>query len=65
MPCESCGASLAVAAEDEHVCDWGRWLDYQVFQARGDVDGDIADFLSSPRGRFELWYAERQRRRAR
>lgn len=64
MPCESCGASVAVGAEDAHACDWDRWLDYRVFQERGDVEGDVAAFLDSPLGRFELWYAERQRRRA-
>jgi hypothetical protein len=63
MPCESCGASVKAAAEPEHVCDWNRWLDYRVFQERGDVEGDVAAFLESPRGRFELWYAERERHR--
>lgn len=62
MPCESCGASVAAAAENDHVCEWDRWLDYRVFQERGDVEGEVTAFLDSPRGRFELWYAERQRR---
>jgi len=51
---------------EEHVCNRDRLLDYQMLQLRdeiGAVGGDVAAYLGSPRGRFELWCAERDRRR--
>ena len=68
MPCEECGASLAPSARDSHVCSELRRLDYQMTQLRPDIDAfddDVTDYLDSPRGRFEAWYAERERRRPR
>ena len=65
MPCPECGASVAVTAETEHVCNPDRRLDFELFQLRAEVSGlgtEIADYLSSAQGRFELWYAERERR---
>ncbi|MBD0338792.1 MAG: hypothetical protein ICV67_05835 [Thermoleophilia bacterium] len=49
---------------DLHECARERWLDYQIFQLRAEVasfDVQLAAFLASPRGRFESYYAERQR----
>ena len=66
MPCGECGASLARGERDEHMCDRERWVTYQVFQRREEIerfDDELAAFLESPRGRFELWYAERKRTR--
>jgi hypothetical protein len=68
MPCDECGASLPVGARDEHVCEEERRLEYQLFQLRGEVadfDDRLAAYLESPAGRFELWYAGRERRRLR
>ena len=68
MPCPECGASVAVAAEAEHVCDPERRVDYELFQLRAEtaaLDAEIEDYLSSPKGRFEQWYAERDRESAR
>jgi hypothetical protein len=66
MPCPDCGASLAREESEGHECERERWLDYQMFRLRHEVEGldaDIAAYLSSARGRFEAWYAERERRR--
>jgi hypothetical protein len=64
-PCPDCGASVAADALDEHVCERERWLDYQLLQLRGELDAfelEVAEYLDSPSGRFELWCAERDRR---
>jgi len=66
MPCPECGASVALEERADHVCDEERRLDYQMFQLRDEIarfDGDLAAYLASPAGRFELWYAARERRR--
>jgi hypothetical protein len=47
------------------VCDRERLLDYQMFQLRDDIasaPSALAAYLDSPRGRFELFCAERERR---
>jgi hypothetical protein len=67
MPCPECGASVPTAEMDFHECSEDRRLDYQLFQLRGEVasfDWQLAAFLASPRGRFETYYAQRQRLRA-
>jgi hypothetical protein len=66
MPCADCGASIARAERAGHVCDAERKLDYVVFQLRGEVgafDTQLAEWLRTAVGRFECWYAERDRRR--
>ena len=66
MPCPDCGASVASAENDDHVCERERWLDYQVFQQRDEIasfDSELDGYLGSPEGRFELWYAARERTR--
>ena len=66
MPCPSCGASVATNEMGRHVCDLERWLDYQMFQLRGEIaafESELGSYLASPRGRFELWYAGRERLR--
>jgi hypothetical protein len=66
MPCEECGASLQVGVRDEHICLEQRRLTYRDFQLRTEVaafDAQFAAWLESTNGRFELWYAERERRR--
>ena len=64
MPCLECGASLAGGEPDEHVCDTQRRTDFQMFRLRGGIarfEVDLSMFLATPAGRFEAWYAERQR----
>jgi hypothetical protein len=64
MPCPDCGASVARAEAEEHVCDPERQLDYRFFQLRGEVDAfesELGAYLDTPQGRFDVWYAERRR----
>ena len=66
MPCPECGASVARAQADEHACDRERWLDYQLFLRRDEIErlgSELDTYFGSPEGRFEAWYAERERRR--
>lgn len=66
MPCPDCGASVEQAELESHVCERERWLDYHMFRLRGEVDSfeaELGAYLASARGRFELWYAARRRRR--
>lgn len=60
MPCPDCGESVSAELRDEHVCDVERWVTYQLFRLRHDVaalDDEIAAYLDTPSGRFELWDA--------
>jgi hypothetical protein len=64
MPCPECGASLSRAERDDHACDRGRWLKYQMFQLREETEcfeAELGEYLASHRGRFEVWDAERRR----
>jgi hypothetical protein len=64
MPCPDCGESVAADGRETHVCDEQRWASYQLFQLRDEVDAlerEVASYLESPRGRFELWDAARRR----
>lgn len=65
LPCPDCGASLE-RRDDAHECERERWLEFQLFQLRDEVDeleAELVDYLASPRGRFELYYAGRERAR--
>ena len=55
---------MAVATEVEHVCNPERRLDYELFQLREEISGlghQIEEYFTSAQGRFEQWYAERER----
>lgn len=65
-PCPDCGASVPAAELDDHRCARDRWLDYQMFQLRGDIatfELELAEYLQTLQGRFDMFYAERQRLR--
>jgi hypothetical protein len=64
MPCSRCGAAVERGKRDKHVCDRTRLLDFQMFQLRDDLaalDAELGAYFDSPHGRFELWFAERER----
>jgi hypothetical protein len=64
MPCPECGASLERHGGADHVCDEQRLVAYRLFQARdeiGSFDAQFAEWLTSARGRFATWSAERDR----
>lgn len=68
MPCPGCGASCERSAFGEHACDPERSLDFRVFQLRDEIaelEHGIEAYLEAPQGRFEVWYAARERRRGR
>lgn len=63
-PCPECGASVASAGTEEHVCEHERRLDYQMLQLREEIgrfEREAGAYLASAHGRFELWYAARER----
>jgi hypothetical protein len=50
---------------ETHVCEPERRLDYELFALREEVEAfeaELEGYLDTPRGRFELWIAERERR---
>jgi hypothetical protein len=60
--CPECGVSVE---NEGHECDVERRVDYQMLLARGELanlDEEVAAYLRSPRGHFELWWAARERR---
>ena len=64
LPCPDCGDSVERTNIIEHVCDDERRLDYQMFKLRDEVqavEAQIGAYLSTRRGQFELWYAQRRR----
>lgn len=64
--CAGCGVELTAALLKVHVCDWWSWLDHQVELSRGELDTfecELGSYLTSTRGQFDLWYAERTRTR--
>ncbi len=66
MPCPDCGASLSAEERKGHACDDERWATFQLFQLREEVatlEEQVAAYLDSPQGRFELWDAARRRLR--
>jgi hypothetical protein len=48
----------------EHACDRERLVEHQLFLADevAGLEDEINAYLESPRGRFELWWATRERR---
>jgi hypothetical protein len=64
--CPGCGGEVPARELKHHVCDWGRWLDHQVHLRRDELqrfEHELGAYLDSPSGQFDLWYAERERRR--
>jgi hypothetical protein len=63
LPCPECGAPIAMDGEG-HDCDEERKRWYQLFLVNGEIqelEDELRAYLSSPQGRFELFYAERER----
>jgi hypothetical protein len=62
--CLSCGASVARGEALSHVCEPGQRLDHLLAQLLGELahfEQEFVEYLESPRGRFEAWYAARRR----
>jgi hypothetical protein len=64
MPCHECGASVDRSEAAQHECDRERWLDFKLFGLRHEVERferQLGDWLVTPQGRFEAFYAARGR----
>lgn len=64
MPCERCGASIEGHRAGEHACDDARVHEYELLPLRPEVDAFddlLGSWLTTPHGRFEQFYAERNR----
>lgn len=64
--CPGCGVRVTPEALDDHVCERERFVAHQMARLRPEIarfEDELAEFLGSPRGRFELWYAARTRGR--
>lgn len=67
MPCEDCGVSVERATAESHVCDPARLLDFQMFKMRDKIlrfDDILREYLDGNQGKFEVWLAARDVRRA-
>ena len=63
LPCPECGAAITLDGYD-HVCDEERRRWHQLFLVNAEIEeleNEIRAYLRSPEGRFEAFYAERQR----
>ena len=63
LPCPDCGAAISLDGEG-HACDDERRRWYQLFLVNGEIaalEDELREYLSSPQGRFEAFYAERER----
>jgi hypothetical protein len=67
MPCPDCGVSVPRGVRAEHVCDEAQRTSYELLQLRIEAerfDTELTAWLATPAGRFAIYYAERERRRA-
>lgn len=55
--CDDCGVLLAPWQRAIHTCFELRW----IADAAQAFEAELARWLATPRGRFELWYAARTR----
>jgi hypothetical protein len=64
--CPDCGGPVAREDARTHECDRDAVFDYRLFLDRQDevtLNDEVTAYLASPQGQFEVWYAERERRR--
>jgi hypothetical protein len=63
LQCPQCGAPIALDGGD-HECDDERRRWHQLFLVNGEIeclDDEVREYLDSVEGRFEAYYAERER----
>jgi len=63
-PCPDCGAPVVEEEAELHLCDRRRFVEYQMLLLRPEVDRfelKLTAWLRTPQGRFETYYAERER----
>ena len=67
MPCPDCGVSVPRGNGGSHACDAAQRTSYELFQLRIEADRfdtELTSWLASPSGRFAVYYAQRERRKA-
>ena len=63
-PCPDCGAPVPEEEGVDHRCDMRRFVEYQMLLLRPDIvafEDELSEWLHTPRGRFETYYAARNR----
>jgi hypothetical protein len=63
LPCPECGAEISLDG-DGHECDEERRRWHQLFLVNSEIgvlEDELREYLASPQGRFEAFYAERAR----
>ena len=63
-PCPHCGIPVNQAEGETHECDPDRRVEWELFLMRDQVDAFeryLGDWLETNAGRFEVWYAKRER----
>jgi hypothetical protein len=64
QPCPDCGAPVAEDQAELHDCDRRRFVEYQMLLLRPAIvrlETDLEAWLRTPQGRFEAYYATRER----
>jgi hypothetical protein len=64
QPCPDCGAPVVEDEVDLHQCDRRRFVEYQMLLLRPEIvrfDLEVAAWMRTPHGRFEAYYAMRER----
>jgi hypothetical protein len=63
LPCPECGEPILLDW-GEHECDEERRRWHQLFLVNGEIErfeDEVREYLSSPQGQFDAFYAERER----
>jgi NAD-dependent SIR2 family protein deacetylase len=63
-PCPDCGAPVPEDHDEAHRCDRRRFVEYQMLLLRPEIvafEDELTDWLRTPSGRFEAYYAARKR----
>ena len=63
LPCPQCGAPILRDGGD-HECDEERRRWHQLFLVNAEIerlDDEVREYLRSPEGQFEAFYAARER----
>lgn len=64
LDCPECGTSVSRDSLRAHVCDDRHRSDHAgrvVAAAVAELEADFRDYLQTPAGRFEMFYAQRTR----
>jgi hypothetical protein len=63
-PCPDCGAPVPEHHDEAHNCDRRRFVEYQMLLLRPEIvafEDELTAWLGTPSGRFEAYYAARDR----